>query len=210
MNKQMEQMAARQQFTVNMLQTAATAVVSSLQVVITQLVQGTATAGEALQGMMLSVAQSVFNAMLSSSLSAAIDAAIKGAGSVASIPYVGAFLAVGMLGTLLTTFLAARSQMKAPTAAYGLDIRGGIPGMDSVMVQAKAGEKILTPQQTKDYNDWQNKKSKQGPAINFTLVTPQGVTNRVEADKWNSNILLPSLERLASTGKLDRLLSRRR
>lgn len=207
--KEAEQLAARQAFAISMIQTAASSAVAAMQVVITQLVQGTATASEAIGGMMLSVAQSVFSAMLASSLSAAIDAAIKGAGSVASIPYVGAFLAVGMLGTLLTTFLAARSQMKAPTAAYGLDIRGGIPGVDSVMVQAKAGEKILNPRQVKEYDDLQAARGKRGAGVTFQLVTPQGVTNRVQADRWNSQVLLPSLERLAATGRLDRVLRRR-
>lgn len=198
--KEVGRLTQAQEFYASMVTTAVSATVSAIQVAMESVRTGTATIGEAIGTLMLSVAQSIFSAMMSASLSSAVQAAIAGAGSVASIPYVGAFLAIGMVGTLLTTFLAVRSKMKAPSKEYG-----GLTGtglMENMPVIVNSKERILNEREAREYEASKSQGSSQGRALVINTSVPQGVSNRLETQRYLRDVWVPELKRMKATGQL--------
>jgi hypothetical protein len=198
--KEVKTLSVEQQMLASVIESAAMATVGAIQVAIEGLMTGTKSVSEAIGGMMLSVAQSIFSSMMSASLAYAVETAIAGAGSVASIPYVGAFLAIGMVGTILTTMLAVRSKMKAPSKEYGGLTSTGL--MENMPVIVNSKERILNEREAREYEASKSGVGNQGRALVINTSVPQGVSNRLETQRYLRDVWVPELKKMKATGQL--------
>ena len=122
----------------------------------------------------------------------------KGAGSVASIPYVGAFMAIAMLATIMASVLAVISQAKGFATGGVVRAPGGRGGFstgDKILARLNAGELVLNQdQQNKLLNMNEETVVQSGAYINIPdkiTLTAHGKdlqATLINVNKYNSKI----------------------
>lgn len=117
----------------------------------------------------------------------------KGAGSVASIPYVGAFMAIAMLATIMASVLAVISQAKG--FATGGVVGGNSYTGDKILARLNSGELVLNQdQQNKLLNMNEQTVVQSGAYINIPdkiTLTAHGKdlqATLINVNKYNSKI----------------------
>jgi hypothetical protein len=93
----------------------------------------------------IGVKQMNAGASLGEALAEGAATSTKGAGSVASIPYVGAFMAIAMLATIMASVLAVISQAKG--FATGGVVGGRSYTGDKILARLNSGELVLNQEQ---------------------------------------------------------------
>ena len=151
-------------------------------------------------------ANAVFNQALSSAISHAIESATGAQASMSTIPVVGPLLGIAAAGAALSFGLGLvaklRSEGKPKGAAYGTEIRGGIPGFDSIPIMAKAGEKILNPTEAREYEAMQRGRLNQGNNminVNVGMITP---VSRSQTQRQIRETVALEMSRLIRKNKL--------
>lgn len=152
----------------------------------------------AVESAQIGVKQMNAGASIGEALAEGAATSTKGAGSVASIPFVGAFMAIAMLATIMASVLAVISQAKG-FASGGVVMapggRGGYSTGDKILARLNAGELVLNQdQQNKLLNMNDQTVVQSGAYINIPdkiTLTAHGrdlQATLVNVNKYNSKI----------------------
>jgi len=170
------------------------------------MLNGTDDVGGAFLGMAQNAANAIFSQALSSAISNAIQSATASQAAMSGIPVVGPLLGIAAAGAALSFGLGLvaklRSEGKPKGAAYGTEIRGGIPGFDSIPIMAKAGEKILNPTEAREYEAMQRGRMNQGNNminVNVGMITP---VSRSQTQRQIRETVALEISRLIRKNKL--------
>ena len=129
---------------------------------------------------------------------------------MAGIPIVGPALAIAAASAISIALAVhqARAKKKQKLASGSL-IRGGIPGRDSVDASLMPGEKVLSVEETKAYDEMM-KEQRLGRQANGQMAGPIVVqfaspvpgVSKSETQRWLQQALVPAMKELHRNGHL--------
>jgi hypothetical protein len=159
---------------------------------------GTKTFAEAMRDMVFQAAKSIATSALTSVINNAVAAATGSASAVSMIPIIGPGLAIAAAAGTLAMVMAYKSRVKQPQKfAAGGKVNVGDPGRDSVLIMARKGEEILSPEESAA-----RERGEMNKGINVN-VSPQGILSTVEADRQVNQIWGPAIMRAIRRGQLN-------
>jgi hypothetical protein len=128
----------------------------------------------------------------------AVESAAAAFKSQAGIPIVGPFLAAAAAATALGVVKGYINQL--PAFATGGEVRGGVPGRDSVMAMLTPGERVLTVQENREMKRGGNQAQmvNQSTNVSISMAMPM---QRADIDRYIRDTITPSVKRLRRMGR---------
>jgi len=130
----------------------------------------------------------------------AVESAAAAFKSQAGIPIVGPFLAAAAAATALGVVKGYINQL--PAFATGGEVRGGVPGRDSVMAMLTPGERVLTVQENREMKrqerDGGGQMVNQSTNVSISMAMPM---QRADIDRYIRDTITPSVKRLRRMGR---------
>jgi hypothetical protein len=156
----------------------------------TSIIDGSESAGKAMAKAMIKAAQAIVMAYASA---AAADAFYENS----KVPVIG--IALGTAAAAAAFGIVSALVDRIPSAEQGMLVRGGTANRDSVLINAMAGERLLTKEQTRIYDQ-----GGRGGGLNLTVVAPQSsmFPNQAEAQRYLVQQVAPALVRALKDGQI--------
>jgi hypothetical protein len=128
----------------------------------------------------------------------ALEAAAASYKSQAGIPIIGPILGAAAASVALGIVRGYVGQL--PAYATGGEVRGGVPGRDSVMAMLTPGERVLTVQENREMKrgGGQSQPVNQSTNVSISMAMPM---QRADIDRYIRDTITPSVKRLRRIGR---------
>lgn len=175
---------------------------------IVAMIDGTETARDAMLGMLADILRAVMAQALTTLVAHAAAAAVEAGSAVASVPYIGPFLALTAASTTLSALMAYKDKIKPQGMALGgLAYPQG--GYDNTLIAMNPHkERVLDEHEAKEWQRFKRTgEGGQGGQIVVQAMFPNGATESKQyTERYVDNVLIPALLKSKQRGKLQKLL----